>query len=123
MDTLGQDLKFDIDAHVRFQALFERFARPDLPILRKAVLDGLARRVEPDQFPAQSDRFSRATVRITLRQQYRLAERFGGRAYLGLVSQWREVLDRTSDAAAVDDDAPGYGGAEWQDPATLAAAG
>lgn len=123
MDTLGQDLKFDIDAHARFQALFERLARPDLPILRKAVLDGLARRMEPDQFPAQSDRFSRATVRITLRQQYRLAERFGSRAYLGLVSHWREVLDRTSDAAAVDDDAPGYGGAEWQDPATLAAAG
>ncbi len=123
MDTLGRDLKFDIDAHARFQALFERFARPDLPLLRKAVLDGLARRMEPDDFPARSDRFSRATVRIPLRQQYRLAERFGSRTYLGLVSQWREVLDRVSDGAETDADIPGHAAAEWQDPTALAAVG
>lgn len=109
MDGMGRDRNFDIEDHARFQALFERFARPDLPIVRKAVLDGLARRLEPDQFPTPSDRFSRATVRITLRQQYRLAERFGGGSYLELVSRWRNALDGTADAAAMDDDAPGHG--------------
>ncbi|MCW5712669.1 hypothetical protein [Shinella sp.] len=41
----GRDRDFDIDDHACFQDLFERFARRDLPILRKAVLDGLARRI------------------------------------------------------------------------------
>lgn len=97
MDGMGRDLDFDIEDHARFQALFERFARQDLPILRKAVLDGLARRIEPGAFLAQSDRFSRATVRVTLRQQYRLAQRFGGGAYLDLVAKWRSLLDNGAD--------------------------
>ncbi len=100
MDGMGRDIDFDIDAHAGFQALFERFARQDLPNLRKAVLDGLARRNEPGQFPAQADRFSRATVRVTLRQQYRLAQRFGGGSYLDLVSKWRDVLDNGAEPAA-----------------------
>ncbi|WP_411036112.1 DUF6925 family protein [Shinella sp. BYT-45] len=125
-DGLGRDRAFDIDDHARFQALFERFARPDLPILRKAVLDGLARRAEPGQFPLQSDRFSRATVRITLRQQYRLAERFGGGSYLELVSRWRNVLDGAADMAATDEEAPartGPGANDVHSSPPLAAAG
>lgn len=123
MDSMGRDLGFDIDHHARFQHLFERFARTDLPILRKAVLDGLARRLEPDQFPAQSDRFSRATVRITLRQQERLAERFGGGSYLELVRKWRAVLDKGTDAALVEEDAPGHADNGQIAIVSLAAAG
>lgn len=108
MDSMGRDRDFDIGDHARFQNLFERFARRDLPNLRKAVLDGLARRNEPERFLLQSDRFTRATVRITLRQQYRLAKQFGGGSYLDLVSRWRDVLDSGSDVAAADDDAPGH---------------
>jgi hypothetical protein len=112
MDSMGRDRDFDIEDHARFQNLFERFARRDLPNLRKAILDGLARRIEPDQFLAQSDRFARATLRITLRQQYRLAKRFGGGAYLDLVSKWRDVLDSDADASMADDDAPGHANSE-----------
>lgn len=108
MDSMGRDLDFDIEAHAHFQGLFERFARRDLQTLRKAVLDGLARKVEPEHFLAQSDRFSRATVRITLRQQYRLAQRFGGGSYLDLVSRWLDALDRGADTSMTDDDAPGH---------------
>ncbi|WP_313664820.1 DUF6925 family protein [Shinella sp.] len=108
MDSMGRDLDFDIDDHARFQDLFAEFARPDLPILRKAVLDGLARRVEPESFLSHTDRFSRATVRITLRQQDRMARRFGGGSYLELISQWRAVLDRGADGIAADEDAPGH---------------
>ena len=122
MDSMGRDLDFDIDDHARFQDLFERFARRDLPILRKAVLDGLARRTEPEQFLAQSDRFSRATVRITLRQQYRLAKRFGGGSYLDLVSKWRSVLDNALDSSVTDNDAPGYEDVERFGPAVALAA-
>jgi len=112
MDAMGRDRDFDIEDHARFQDLFERFARRDLPGLRRAVLDGLARRIEPEQFPAQSDRFSRTTVRITLRQQYRLAKRFGGGAYLDLVSKWRSVLDSGSDLSSTDEDTPGHDSVE-----------
>ncbi|MCJ8055314.1 hypothetical protein GB928_011110 [Shinella curvata] len=113
LDSTGRDLEFDIDAHARFQELFERFARRDLPTLRAAVLDGLARKIEPEQFLAHSDRFSRATVRITLRQQYRLAKRFGGGSYLDLIAKWCDVLDRCSDTSMAEDDAPGYRASEW----------
>lgn len=118
MDSMGRDREFAIEDHARFQELFERFARPDLPILRKAVLDGLARRTEPEHFLAQSDRFGRATVRITLRQQDRLATRFASGSYRELVSKWRDVLDGGADAAAMDEDAPGH-----TDFAPLAATG
>jgi len=123
MDGIGRDREFDIDDHARFQDLFQRFARPGLPALRKAVLDGLAGRMAPDQFPAQSDRFSRATVRITLRQQARLARRFGGGSYLQLVSQWQDLLDGAADGAAADEDAPGHAGRDGSAPPALAAAG
>ncbi len=120
MDSIGRDLAFDIDAHARFQDLFERFARRDLPQLRAAVLDGLARRIEPEEILAPSDRFSRTAVRVTLRQQYRLAQRFGGGSYLDLISKWRAILDSGSDMSGLDDDAPGHAEGEQ---VTLAATG
>lgn len=105
VDSMGRDLEFDIEAHAHFQDLFERFARRDLPTLRAAVLDGLARKVEPELFLMHSDRLSRATVRITFRQQYRLAKRFGGSTYLELISKWRDVFDSGSEISATNDDA------------------
>ena len=71
-------------------------------------MDGIARKIEAEQFLVHSDRFSRATVRITLRQQYRLAKRFGGGSYLDLISKWRDILDRGSDTEIFDDDALGH---------------
>nr|WP_298104778.1 hypothetical protein [uncultured Shinella sp.] len=124
MDSIGRDLVFDIDAHARFQDLFERFARRDLPTLRAAVLDGLARKIEPEQFLVHSDRFSRATVRITLRQQYRLAKHFSGGSYLDLISKWRNILESSSDAEMMDDDPLGHGDPESRNLArSLAATG
>ncbi|MEW9617874.1 hypothetical protein AB3G45_29145 [Shinella sp. S4-D37] len=108
MDGMGEDTEFDIDDHARFQALYDQFARPDLPLLRKAVLDALGRKLEPAAFTAPSDRFGRATLRLTLRQQHRLAERFASHAYGELVVLWREVFDKVSDTATADDDAPGH---------------
>ncbi|GLR54794.1 hypothetical protein KYK30_19830 [Shinella yambaruensis] len=108
MDGMGADTDFDIDAHARFQGLYDQFARPDLPLLRKAVLEALGRKVEPDDFIAPSDRFGRAALRLTLRQQHRLAEKFSGSTYCELVARWRAVFDKASDTTAADDDAPGH---------------
>ncbi len=58
-------------------------------------------------FALPADRFARATLRLTLRQQHRLAERFGSRIYAGLVARWRDAFDRASDTAAEDDN-PGH---------------
>lgn len=108
MDGMAADTEFDIDHHARFQALYDQFARPDLPLLRKAVLEALGRKVEPGGFAAPSDRFGRAALRLTLRQQHRLAERFSGSSYRDLVARWRDVFDKVSDTVATDDDAPGH---------------
>ncbi|MCJ8055118.1 hypothetical protein GB928_004745 [Shinella curvata] len=108
MDGMGADIDFDLDDHARFQSLYEQFARPDLPVLRKIVLDALARKMEPNDFTAPADRFGRAALRLTLRQQHRLAEKFGSATYRELVARWREVFDKVTDTAAADDDAPGH---------------
>ncbi len=108
MDGMGADTDFDIDDHARFQGLYDQFARPDLPLLRKAVLEALGRKVEPGDFIAPSDRFGRAALRLTLRQQHRLAEKFSGSTYCELVARWRAVFDKASDTAVADDDAPGH---------------
>lgn len=108
MDGLGADVEFDLDDHARFQSLYDQFARPDLPLLRKAVLDALGRKIEPDEFTEPKDRFGRAALRLTLRQQHRLAERFASSTYRELVVRWREAFDKVSDTATADDDAPGH---------------
>ena len=108
MDGMGADIDFDLDDHARFQSLYEQFARPDLPVLRKIVLDALAKKMEPNDFTAPADRFGRASLRLTLRQQHRLAEKFGSVTYRELVARWREVFDKVADIAAADDDAPGH---------------
>lgn len=108
MDEMGVDTAFDIDNHARFQALYNRFARPDLPLLRKSVLEALGRKDEPERFTAPTDRFGRAALRLTLRQQHRLAEKFAGGTYCDLVARWRNVFDKVTDTTAADDDAPGH---------------
>lgn len=108
MDGMGVDVEFDLDDHARFQSLYDQFARPDLPLLRKAVLDALGRKIEPDEFTEPKDRFGRAALRLTLRQQHRLAERFASSTYRELVVRWREAFDKVSDTATADDDAPGH---------------
>jgi hypothetical protein len=108
MNGMGVDVDFDLDDHARFQSLYDQFARPDLPLLRKAVLEALGRKIEPDEFTEPKDRFGRAALRLTLRQQHRLAERFASSTYRELVVRWREAFDKVSDTATADDDAPGH---------------
>jgi hypothetical protein len=108
MDSMGVDVDFDIDAHTRFQSLFDQFARPDLSVLRKTLIETLARGDGPEEFPMPADRFARATVRITLRQQQRLAEKTRAVAYGDLISRWRQAFDKVSDSAETDEDAPGH---------------
>jgi hypothetical protein len=50
MDSLDSDTEFDLDDHARFQSLYDQFAGPDLPLLHKAVLDALGKKIEPDGF-------------------------------------------------------------------------
>ena len=108
MDGMAADIEPDGDAHARFQVLFDRYARPDLPPLRRAVVEALANNLEPDQFTVPADRFARSTVRLTLRQVDRLGERSGSADYRALVYRWRQVLDRLSDTGAADDEAIGH---------------
>jgi hypothetical protein len=108
MDPMGVDTEFDLEAHTRFQTLFDQFARPDLPMLRRSILEALDRGHEPGGFRMPEDRFGRATARITLRQQQRMSERHRDASFAALVVRWRQAFDDVSSAVDSDDDAPGH---------------
>lgn len=64
---------FDPAEHQRFQEYFMAFAPTRLVRLKRAVLEALAAGRAPDQFPTPRDRFARAGLRVTLRQQRLIA--------------------------------------------------
>lgn len=83
---------FDPAEHERFQALFEVFGLRRLVRLKQAVRDALAAGRAPDALPLPRDRFARACLRVTLRQQRRLAPS-------SRLDDWLAVHDRAGAAS------------------------
>ncbi|PWR18171.1 DUF6925 family protein [Zavarzinia aquatilis] len=69
----GRTKPFDPAEHQRFQDLYAVFGPRRLVRLKHAVLAALAAGQGPDAVSVPRDRFARACLRVTLRQQRRLA--------------------------------------------------
>jgi len=67
-DDHGRPRQFDPESHFAFQALLERYGDPERLALKKRVMNCVSAGHQPFAITAEGDRFSRATVRVTLRQ-------------------------------------------------------
>jgi hypothetical protein len=99
-DERGQSRPFDAASHAAFQALLERYGDPARLALKKRLMAAVAAGCEPFAVAADGDRFSRATVRVALRQLQASASRSA------TLAAWLAMHDRASDAQ--DDEASGH---------------
>lgn len=67
-DGMGQTKPFQMDRHVAFQSLLGRYGDPDQFALKRRIIHAVIAGHGPDEMSLPSDRISRATARITLRQ-------------------------------------------------------
>jgi hypothetical protein len=67
-DIVGGARPFQADRHILFQNLLGRYGDPEHFALKRRIIYAVMAGHEPDDIPLPSDRFSRATARITLRQ-------------------------------------------------------
>jgi hypothetical protein len=67
-DGLGEARPFRRDHHLAFQTMLERYGVPDLVTLKRQVVDSIMAGCGPSGVYLPADRFSRATVRVALRQ-------------------------------------------------------
>jgi hypothetical protein len=67
-DDRGHRRPFDAESHIAFQQLLEQYGDPERLALKNRVVQAIAAGGEPFAMAAEGDRFSRATVRVTLRQ-------------------------------------------------------
>jgi hypothetical protein len=67
-DQLGQRRPFRHDCHTAFQVLLERHGNPDLVALKRQVIRSVTSEHEPSTVSLPNEGFTRATLRVTLRQ-------------------------------------------------------
>ena len=67
-DQLGRKRVFDLDCHAAFQALLERYGLPELALLKRNVIEAVAKGLGPDAVVLPSDRTASTTVRVAVRQ-------------------------------------------------------
>jgi hypothetical protein len=67
-DVMGHARSFQADQHISFQNLLGRYGDPEHFALKRRIIYAVTAGHQPDDVPLPSDRFSRATARITLRQ-------------------------------------------------------
>jgi len=67
-DGLGKPRPFRRDHHAAFNALLERYGAPEHVALKRRVVDSIMAGRGPSEVLLPADRFSRATVRVALRQ-------------------------------------------------------
>ncbi|MBN8945451.1 MAG: hypothetical protein J0H01_38480 [Rhizobiales bacterium] len=84
----GSAKAFDLAQHRAFQAILQRFGRPELNALKAAVNAALDRGDPPDRFVPPPGRWAKASLRVTLRQR-----RMTGGS--GDLDAWRAAFDRT----------------------------
>lgn len=105
---LGEERTFDGTLHERFQRLFEHYGQRETVQLKESVLSALNSGRGPDGFEMPGDRFGRASMRLALRQQARIAEHERNDELATRVKSWRAAFDPVDDAADSDDEAPGH---------------
>jgi hypothetical protein len=67
-DKFGRSRAFQPEHHAAFQALLARFGDPERLALKARVIDAVTAGRGPGEIEAADDKFSRATVRVALRQ-------------------------------------------------------
>jgi len=93
-DRFGQRRPFRHDYHAAFQALLERYGDPELVALKHRVVNSIMADREPSAAFPPGDRFSRATMRVALRQL-----QASGRSPAALAA-WLSACDRLGIADA-----------------------
>jgi hypothetical protein len=80
--------RFDPTSHIAFQALLERYGDPERFALKKRLIHSIVAGRQPFAVITDGDRFSRATVRVTLRQLR------ASNAYSLTLGAWLAAYDR-----------------------------
>jgi hypothetical protein len=91
-DGLGRNRPFDAGSHAAFQAMLERYGDAERLALKKRLISSVMAGVEPFMIGTDGDRFSRATVRVTLRQMQ------ASDARSETLAAWRAAYDRADKA-------------------------
>lgn len=104
--AMGEDLPFDSELHHAFQELLRMYGDPAMVVLKENILLALRRGESPETFEMQQDRFSRATLRVTLRQQACVAAECGDQKLGAIVEKWRGTYDHTAAPHDEDDGTP-----------------
>lgn len=102
----GKEHPFDQQLHDDLQTLLKRFGSNGAFDLKRRVRDAIARGEQPSSFEYEQGQFSRASVRLALRQlehEARADDRADGLAHVAVWLSVHEVADELA-----DDDAPGH---------------
>jgi len=103
MGHRGEDIPFDPDRFIAFQALLERFGLPDYLATKLEVLSALEA-ARADALSEPETRVKRVALRNTLRQQARLAEHTADEGRAQLCALLLRQFDRTGSADSPDPD-------------------
>jgi hypothetical protein len=96
-DGMGRPTPFRNDHHASFQKILSRFGDPELLTIKHKVFDAVSSGGAPSAFSPINDRFTRATLRIALRQI-----KLSG-SCVPAIDSWLAAYDRTDVAEAEED--------------------
>lgn len=102
---LGEDRPFDPAAFDAFQRLLAAWGPAEHVETKRMALARLDEGAAPAGFDEPDTRMKRAALRLTLRQQARIAERENAAERLALIDAWRASFD----AQAIKDDGEPHG--------------
>jgi hypothetical protein len=68
LDAAGRPLPFDPDRHAQFQEMLRRFGDPEALAIKEQVISAVRRGVDLATLSLSKSRFTRATVKVALRQ-------------------------------------------------------
>lgn len=98
-DALGRALPFDAKRHRSFQELLRRFGDPGAVALKERVMAAIVRGGAPSDIVVPNDRFTRASVRVAIRQMQASGEPPPG------VADWTRLHDNAHEAVDADAEA------------------
>lgn len=93
-DQLGQNRPFRREHHAAFQALLEHYGVAGMVTLKRHVVESIRAGRRPETISLPNDRFTRATVRVALRQMLTLEP------LSPVLTAWLSVYDRLDPADA-----------------------
>jgi hypothetical protein len=68
LDAVGRPQPFDADRHARFQEMLRRYGDPETLAIKEQVISAVRQGADPATIPLAKGRFTRATVKVALRQ-------------------------------------------------------